>query len=192
MVSYVSKYLNVLRDPVDLGRLRLEGDVLKGETSGLQYGFIGAIADLRPDAGTTSVIPDAVHNRVRDHYDETPCNNYMDLDNLPLGRWLREPRYDYLFEGANTVIEVGCGKGAIVRAFKEHRNITPFCVDLAYGSIRQIQTPPLDAEGVLGSNLKLPIADGVADLVISHGVTHHTPDPLQCFTELVRNLEARR
>lgn len=189
MATYVSKYLNFLRDPVDLGPLRLQGDYLNGETSGLRYGFVGNIADLRPDSGMTEIIPEAIHNRVRDHYDETPCNNYMELDNLPLGRWLREPKYDYLFEGANTVIEVGCGKGAIVQAFKEHRGIAPFCIDLAYGSIRQIQNAPLNADGVLGSNLKLPIADAVADLVISHGVTHHTPDPLRCFMELVRILK---
>lgn len=189
MVSLVPKYLSFLRDPVDLGPLSIEGDHLRGVTSGLRYGFVGNVADLRPDAGTTAVIPDSIHNRVRDHYDEAPCNNYMELDNLPLGRWLRDSKYDYLFEGADTVIEVGCGKGAIVQAFKEHRGITPFGIDLAFGSIRQIQRPPLNADGVLGSNLRLPVADGVADIVISHGVTHHTPDPMRCFMELVRILK---
>jgi hypothetical protein len=39
-----------------------------------------------------------------------------------------------------------------------------------------------------GSSIALPIADQVADLIISHGVTHHTMDPLRCFSETVRIL----
>ena len=48
---------------------------------------------------------------------------------------------------------------------------------------------PLSADGALGSNLRLPLASNVADLVVSYGVTHHTPDPLRCFMELTRVLK---
>lgn len=187
---YIEKYLHMLRDPADYGNLRLSDESLIGEKSGLTYKLVDGIPDLRPGSGVApAIIPHAVHSRVRDHYDEKPCNNYMALDNLPLGKWLRSSEYDYLFDGVKTVIEVGSGKGAIARVFKEHRGITPFCVDLAYGSLRQVRAEPINAEGVLGSNLRLPLADEVADLVISHGVTHHTPDPLRCFMELVRILK---
>jgi len=186
----VTKYLEILRDPIDQGCLRLEGSFLVGETSGHRYPFVGPFPDLRPPGDPMLATPSdlTTDRRVRNHYEDRPCHNYLDLDNLPLGRWLREPRYDYLFNGVETAVEVGCGKGAIARAFREHRRITPLCVDLAYGSLRHVLASPLNADGVLGSNITLPIADQVADLVISHGVTHHTMDPLRCFSELVRIL----
>jgi SAM-dependent methyltransferase len=55
-------------------------------------------------------------------------------------------------------------------------------------SLAHVLAAPLGADRVQGSNIRLPIADQVADLLISHGVTHHTMDPLRCFSELVRVL----
>lgn len=186
----VAKYLDILRDPLDRGRLRLEGGVLIGESSGHPYPFVGPFPDLRLSSDATRLVDGdpATGRRVRDHYDSRPCHNYLALDNLPLGRWLRDPRYDYLFDDVETAVEVGSGKGAVALAFKSHRRITPLCIDVAYGSLRHVRAAPLNADGVLGSNLRLPIADQAVDLVISHGVTHHTTDPLRCFAELVRIL----
>jgi SAM-dependent methyltransferase len=196
----VSRYLGILRDPADGGPLRLapDGARLIGATSGLSYGFEGAFPDLRPDAGKADdgsrstgpvAFPVEAHLRVRHHYDDKPCQNYMDLDNVPLGRYLRDASFDPLFQGVETLIEVGSGKGAIARVFKQHRGLTPLCVDLAHGSLRHVRAEPLRADGVLASNLRLPFADGVADMVVSYGVIHHTPDPLRCFMELSRILK---
>jgi len=41
---------------------------------------------------------------------------------------------------------------------------------------------------VQGDNLRLPFRSGCADLVISNGVIHHTPDPRAAFGELARVL----
>ncbi|HEV2302253.1 MAG TPA: class I SAM-dependent methyltransferase [Stellaceae bacterium] len=196
----VEEYLDLLRDPSDGGRLLLRDGVLLGATSGLVYDFVGAFPDLRPGhgrpgqkhadpAGADAPFPAAAHRRVLDHYDDKPCNNYLALDNIPLGRYLRDAAYDSYFAGVRLAVEVGCGKGAVARAFKEHRGITPFCIDLAYGSLRQVREKPIEADGVLGSNLRLPLADNAADMVISYGVIHHTPDPLRCFMELTRILK---
>lgn len=195
----IERYLDILRDPVDLAPLDYNQDrkVLVGRNSGLSYDFVGAFPDLRPGSGTALVsgnaalphFPVEAHRRVRDHYDDKPCNNYMALDNVPLGRYLREPRYDFLFKDVEFLLEVGCGKGGVARAFVENRKITPFCVDLAYGSMRHVREAPIKADGVLGSNLRLPLADNIADMVVSYGVIHHTPDPLRCFSELVRVLK---
>jgi SAM-dependent methyltransferase len=194
----VSRYIDKLLDPVDRSPLRIREDgCLVGTTSGATYGYVGAFPDLRPGHGLSAdnkpvsvpKVPQLPHREVLDHYDDKPCNNYLALDNVPLGRYLRDKKYDPLFSGVDFMVEVGSGKGAIARAFKEHRGLTPFCVDLAYGSLRHVRTPPLRADGVLGSNLSLPLADGVADLVVSYGVIHHTPDPLRCFSELVRVLK---
>ena len=194
----ISRYLDKLRDPVDGGILRHRDDGrLEGETSGAIYDFVGDFPDLRPghgvDARNNPVpvpnVPVLPHREVLDHYDDKPCNNYLALDNVPLGRYLREARYDHLFSDVKFMVEVGSGKGAIARAFQEHRKLVPFCIDLAYGSLRHTRQPPLHADGVLGSNLRLPLADNVADFVVSYGVTHHTPDPLRCFMELTRILK---
>lgn len=193
----VARYLGKLRDPVDLQPLFFRDDGrLQGSTSGAVYDFVGAFPDLRPghglrDGAAVPVpnVPLLPHREVLDHYDDKPCNNYLALDNVPLGRYLREPAYDARFEGVEFMVEVGSGKGAIARAFQEHRGLVPFCIDLAYGSLRHVRQPPLSADGALGSNLRLPLADNVADLVVSYGVIHHTPDPLRCFMELARVLK---
>ncbi len=199
----VAKYVPLLRDPMDGGPLRLNSETdppcLIGETSKLVYRFVGPFPDLRPGRGipvggsragaAPRGFPAASHERVLEHYDDKPCNNYLALDNVPLGRYMRDPAYDWLFEGVEFLVEVGSGKGAIARTFKEYRGLTPFCVDLAYGSLRHVRAEPLHADGVLGSNLCVPLADAVADMVVSYGVIHHTPDPLRCFSELARILK---
>ena len=194
----VALYLDRLRDPVDGRPLRLRADGrLEGTASGAIYDFVGSFPDLRPghgvDAGGKPVpapgIPIAPHREVLDHYDAKPCNNYLALDNVPLGRYLRDAAYDPMFNDVRFMVEVGSGKGAIARAFQEHRKLVPFCIDLAYGSLRHTRDAPLKADGALGSNLRLPLADNVADLVVSYGVIHHTPDPLRCFMELARVLK---
>jgi SAM-dependent methyltransferase len=195
----VAKYVHLLRDPADFGDLELAADGrLRGRTSGLVYDFVGAFPDLRPGHGEPVLpgpsvdvkgFPSATHSRVRDHYDDKPCNNYMALDNVPLGRYLRSAEYERFFRNARVTVEIGSGKGAIARVMKQYRGITPLCVDLAYGSLRHVREDPINADGVLGSNLRLPLKDNVADLVISYGVIHHTPDPLRCFMELVRILK---
>lgn len=199
----VEKYLSLLCDPQTREPLEIKQGPparLIAPRSGTNYRFVGAFPDLRPWAGSASGIwsesdiPEEedgfqTQKQVATHYSDKPCNNYLCLDNVPLGKYLRDPAYDRFFENARFMVEVGCGKGAIARAFQEHRGITPFCVDLAYGSIAQIRRSPLCADGVLGSNLALPIRDGVADIVVSYGVIHHTPNPFLCFRELARILK---
>ena len=199
----IKKYLPILCDPVSHYPLELEmyqdNPSLVCRETGLRYLFMGDFPDLRPDAGIRvdgdhanevfSTHLAEKHREVMQHYHDKPCHNYLDLDNVPLGAWLRDPKYLPWFEEINLAVEVGAGKGAIATQFKEYRAITPFCIDLAYGSLRYVRFPPLEADGVLGSNLRLPLRDAVADMVISHGVIHHTPDPIQCFRELVRILK---
>ncbi len=199
----IEKYLSFLCDPHTREPLELEPGPparIVASRSGRQYRFVGGLPDLRPWSGSTagagspSDVPDAqdgfqTQKQVAAHYSEKPCNNYLCLDNVPLGKYLRDRAYDRFFEQTKFVVEVGCGKGAIARALQEHRGIVPFCVDLAYGSIAQVRQPPLAADGLLGSNLALPIRDGVADLVFSYGVIHHTPNPFLCFRELARILK---
>jgi SAM-dependent methyltransferase len=177
----VARYLPLLRDPLDGGALVLDaGGRLIGATSGKVYDFMGPFPDLRPDEDK---------GRVMDHYDDAPCHNYIALDNLPLGRYFRDDSHAHYFKDKQFVVEIGAGKGAMAQVLKDNRGITPFCIDLAYGSLRHTRNPPLGADGALGSALNIPIADKAADLVICSGVIHHTPDPLRCALELARILK---
>jgi SAM-dependent methyltransferase len=200
----IEKYLPVLCDPVSRQSLELCNDeagtpYLLCNAAGLRYDFVGDFPDLRPNAGisVTKVNSDEAlqgrlaekHQEVMQHYHDKPCNNYLALDNLPLGHWLRDPQYRAWFDEVDFAVEVGSGKGAIARVFKEYRQVRLFCIDLAYGSLKQTRFEPLVADGALGSNLRLPLRDGVADLVVSHGVIHHTPDPIGSFSELARVLK---
>lgn len=202
--TILQPYLKFLCDPVSRQPLELERNTegtpsLVCRASGLRYLFMDDIPDLRPEAGVPLHGEKAAeifskhqaekHNEVMRHYDQKPCHNYLALDNIPLGRWLRSQEYAAWFENLDFVVEVGAGKGAIAEAFKQRRGVTPFCIDLAYGSLQYVRRPPLEAPAALGSNLRLPLRDAVADMVISYGVIHHTPDPIMSFRELARVLK---
>lgn len=62
-------------------------------------------------------------------------------------------------------------------------------IDLVSGSIQHVAREPLAADVILGSNLAIPIKDGVADFVTSHALIHHIPDPIGAFHEVVRILK---
>jgi len=199
----INKYLPIYCDPISHYPLELEmyqdNPSLVCRETGLRYLFMGDFPDLRPDAGIRvdgshanevfSANLAKKHREVMQHYHDKPSHNYLNLDNVPLGVWLRDPKYLPWFENIHMAVEVGAGKGAIASAFKKYRGITPFCIDLAYGSLQHVRSMPLEADGAIGSNLLLPLQDEVADMVISYGVIHHTPDPVKCFRELARILK---
>lgn len=197
----IQKYVAYFCDPVDQNRLELRYNknrsqyYLKNPSTGVCYREREGILDLRPESGylgpeTADPLGGTpVEDPVLAHYDKKPCHNYLDLNNVPTGRWLREQKYDQWFTELDFAVEVGCGKGAILDAFKRERNMDILGIDLAPGSIQHIAKPPLGADGILGSTLAIPIKDGVADFVISHAVIHHTPDPIGAFSEVVRILK---
>ena len=197
----IQKYLEYFCDPVDRNSFELHHNtstlqyILKNPLTGVCYRERAGVLDLRPNSGYLETSDESssewrpAADPVLAHYDKKPCHNYLDLNNVPTGRWLREKKYDQWFTGVEFAVEVGCGKGAILDAFKRERNMEILGIDLAPGSIQHIAQEPLAADGVLGSNLALPIKDGVADFVISHAVIHHTPDPIGAFSEVVRILK---
>ncbi|HXA78382.1 MAG TPA: class I SAM-dependent methyltransferase [Candidatus Acidoferrales bacterium] len=85
------------------------------------------------------------------------------------------------------VLDIGCGAGRVLGVLAR-RAIR--CVGLdrsrvSVGMIAQRYHRP----GVVGDNLRLPFADGTADVVISDGVIHHTDDPAAAFAENCRILK---
>jgi SAM-dependent methyltransferase len=85
------------------------------------------------------------------------------------------------------VFDVGCGPGRVL-GFLARRGIRCLGLDRSRVSI-DLAVQRYGTPGVVGDNLHLPFADGMADVVISDGVIHHTEDPLAAFTENYRVLK---
>jgi ubiquinone/menaquinone biosynthesis C-methylase UbiE len=83
------------------------------------------------------------------------------------------------------VVDVGCGACRVARLVKLTSGARMVNVDLSLESLRDARRSdpgPL----VNGDNLQLPLPSHCADLVISNGVIHHTPDARAAFHELAR------
>ena len=107
-----------------------------------------------------------------------------DLDSIvarPLAEFIRSLDEDAL------VLDIGCGpgRGLGLRAQRGTR-----CIGLDRSRVSvQMASNRYGRPRIVADNLKLPLADGMADAVISDGVIHHTNDPSASFTENCRVLK---
>ena len=87
---------------------------------------------------------------------------------------------DALPEGA-LVLDVGCGPGRVL-SYLEFRGVNCIGLDRSANSISIIVSRH-KLPGAVADNLRLPICDAAADVVITDGVLHHTDDPRRGFSE---------
>jgi len=85
------------------------------------------------------------------------------------------------------VLDIGCGAGRVL-SYLEYRGRRCVGFDRSLNSV-QIALQRFKQPVVVADNCSLPIRDGVADLVVSDGVIHHTQDPLRAFSENCRILK---
>jgi SAM-dependent methyltransferase len=85
------------------------------------------------------------------------------------------------------VLDIGCGAGRVLGVLTR-RAIRCIGLDRSRVSVGMI-VERYQRPGVVGDNLRLPFADGTADVVISDGVIHHTDDPAAAFAENCRILK---
>jgi SAM-dependent methyltransferase len=85
------------------------------------------------------------------------------------------------------VLDVGCGPGRVL-GFLARRGLRCVGIDRSRVSIGRA-VDRYGQPGVVADNLQLPIADSVADVVISDGVIHHTKNPYMAFAENLRILK---
>lgn len=127
----------------------------------------------------------AKRRRTREHYDRYPFGfdqpEILDekLEGRVMGEAIRALRDD------ERVVDVGCGACRVAQLVHRTGGAKTVSVDLSLGSLRDARRREPGAL-VNGDNLALPLRSGCADLVISNGVIHHTPDARASFLELAR------
>jgi ubiquinone/menaquinone biosynthesis C-methylase UbiE len=104
----------------------------------------------------------------------------------------REQYYPLLFdavrryEPGNQLFDIGCGAGFWTTAYLEqgvHKQDIHM-VDLSNQCVAQILERGFNA--MVGDVTQLKIDSNSSDITICNGVIHHTDDPFQAFSELVR------
>ena len=85
------------------------------------------------------------------------------------------------------VLDIGCGPGRVL-GFLARRGVRCIGLDRSRVSVG-LAVERCHRPAVVGDNLKLPFADGIADVVISDGVIHHTGNPQGAFLENCRVLK---
>jgi SAM-dependent methyltransferase len=90
-------------------------------------------------------------------------------------------------DGKSLILDVGCGPGRVL-GFLARRGLRCIGIDRSRVSIRRA-VDRHGRPGLVADNLHLPVADSVADVVISDGVIHHTEYPYTAFTENLRVLK---
>ena len=122
-------------------------------------------------------------------YDEHPFD-WIPLDPRESIRSVVSPPLADLIETLDPnslVLDIGCGPGRVL-GFLARRGIRCVGLDRSRVSLG-LAVERYGRPGAVGDNLRLPIADQTADVVISDGVIHHTGDPASAFAENCRVLK---
>lgn len=191
---FSDRILACLKEPggADSDDLHLNGNSLVGSQSGNAHDFIDGIPSLyMPQEGEG----EDVTKRVRSFYEENPFPSYEGLEEFGelVNKGGRNPFSANLLEaiGYNkTVLECGCGTGQLTQFLQLNNNHT-LGIDMSLGSLRLAVEHKM-RNGLMRGNFaqmnifNLAIKDNSFDVVISHGVLHHTFDARKAFSHIVK------
>jgi ubiquinone/menaquinone biosynthesis C-methylase UbiE len=172
--------------------ITLDGTGFHGTKTGASYPHIDGIPSLyqpMEDEG------EDVTARVRSFYEENPFPSYEGLEEFGelVNKGGRNPFSAELLRaiGYNKkVLECGCGTGQLSQ-FLQLNNNHVLGIDMSLGSlalaIEHKQRNRLQRCGFVQMNIfDMAIKDNSFDVVISHGVLHHTFDARRAFGQIVR------
>jgi len=191
---FSDRILACLKEPggANADNLRLVGNALVGTDSDKSYDFIDGIPSLyMPQEGEG----EDVTSRVRSFYEENTFPSYEGLEEFGelVNKGGKNPFSANLLEaiGFNkTVLECGCGTGQLTQFLQLNNNHT-LGIDMSLGSLRLAiehkARNGLERGSFAQMNIfDLAIKDDSFDVVISHGVLHHTFDARKAFSHIVK------
>ena len=175
--------------------LVLEGDSLRCPRSGRAFPFAGGVPSLFvASAGEAKPVTE----RVKSFYEEHPFPSYEGLEEFGelVNKGSRNPFSADLLKaiGYNkTVLECGCGTGQLSH-FLQLNNNHVLGIDMSLASlglaIEHKRRNGLARSAFAQMNIfDLAVRDSTFDVVISHGVLHHTYDARRAFAHIVRKLK---
>lgn len=175
--------------------IELTAHGLKNCGSGEEYPFIGDIPSLyQPIKGEG----EDVTTRVKSFYEENPFPSYEGLEEFGelVNKGSQNPFSANLLKaiGYNkTILEAGCGTGQLSH-FLQLNNNHVLGIDMSLGSLKLALEHKLRNQLVRSSFAQmnifdLAIKDDSFDVVISHGVLHHTFDAKKAFGHVVKKLK---
>ena len=191
---FSERILATLRPPdgSDDQSLVVDGDSLRCLETGERFAFAGSVPSLLRHPGGA---PADVTARVRSFYEENPFPSYEGVEEYGalVNKGYANPFTVQLLESVGfnkTVLECGCGTGQMCQFLQLNNNHT-LGVDLSLSSLalaiehkeRNGLTRPSFCQMDL---FNLALKDASFDVVISHGVLHHTFDAREAFARIVR------
>ena len=179
----------------DDSTITLDGDVLRCSDTGETFPIIDGIPSLfAPSPGEGQEIT----AKVRSFYEENPFPNYEGLEEF--GELVSKGHASSFSKnlldavGYNkTILECGCGTGQMSHYLQLNNNHV-LGIDMSLASLG-LATQHKNHNGLSRASFaqmnifNLAIKDNSFDVVISHGVLHHTFDARRAFGEIVKKLK---
>lgn len=118
--------------------------------------------------------------RVKDHYTDHPFSS-------PLKYGLGRKFVLNFLPERGRILDVGCGSGRTLQLVEDRGyDLEMHAMDINPHAINQLTTASND---FVGDALAIPFRDETFDAVLSIGVLHHTPAPLEGLEECIRVLK---